>query len=226
MSTPPGPGSWSPRDTNPPRPRDEGPRGRDMLAGPADDSRPSNPWPRLLLFFSVVIGSIVLVGICSVSFLSTPDREIRVRMSEFQPGTPKFLPVVSFGHDPERMTFGAFLAVPVVEDGAMALFSRDADSGCNLRWDGTTTVGDSQGVYVDPCSEARYAFDGHALHDGATRDLHRFPVRREVTSYVVNFEEMTLGACRGSNITGCSPTMPGITLEVPGGLLPREFGVR
>ncbi|MQC18669.1 MAG: hypothetical protein DWG80_06320 [Chloroflexi bacterium] len=200
-----------------------------MLAGPADVTRPANPWPRLLIFFGIVIGAIVLVGLCTTAFLSTPEREIRVRMSEFQLGTPKFLAVVSFGHDRDQMTFGAFLAVPEDEVGSLALFSRDPDSGCNLRWQRTPPGAPpepSGGIYVDPCSDARYAFDGRALHEHATRDLHRFPLRREVNSYVVNFEEMTLGGCRGANLEGCSPAGTVVTREVPGGLLPQEFGTR
>ncbi|MEX2374778.1 MAG: hypothetical protein WD942_04220, partial [Dehalococcoidia bacterium] len=163
------------------------------------------------------------------SFLNTPDREIRVRMSEFQPGTPKFLAVVSFGHDRDQMTFGAYLAVPEDEVGPLALFSRDPDSGCNLRWESTspgTTLEDVPGTYIDPCSDAQYAFDGRALHQDATRDLHRFPVRREVTGYVINFEQITFGACRGDNLEGCSPTGMTVTREVPGGLLPLDFGKR
>lgn len=205
-----------------------------MLAGPADATRPSNPWPRLIVFFGVVAGTLVLVGLCSVSFLNTPDREIRVRMSEFQAGTPKFLAVVSFGHDRSQMTFGAFLAVsedaaPGDDAQAFALFSREPDSGCNLSWERTApgmTVELNGGTFVDPCSEARYAFDGRALHDGATRDLHQFPVRREVTGYVVNFEEITLGECRGDNVQGCSPPGQPVMRDVPRGLLPPDFGTR
>ncbi len=233
MSNVPGPGSWSPQEEDRPQ-RGESLQGRDVLAGPADGARPSNPWPRLLTFFAVVAGALLLMGLCTVSFLNTPDREIRVRTTEFQPGTPKFLAVVSFGHDSAQMTFGAFLAVsedasPGGDAEALALFSREPDSGCNLRWERSapgTTVELNGGNFVDPCSDARYAFDGRALHDGATRNLHRFPVRREVTGYVVNFEEITLGECRGENLEGCSPPGESVTRDVPGGQLPSDFGTR
>jgi len=197
-----------------------------MLAGPADPSRPSNPWPRLMAFGVSVLGVLFLMGLCVATFMNTPDREIRVRIGELQLGTPKFLAVTSFGHDRFQMTFGAFLAVPETEVGAVALFSRDPDSGCNLRWDGTAPGADARGVYTDPCSEARYAFDGTALHDGATRDLHRFVVRREVDSYVVNFEQITLGACRGDHSEGCSGVGAVEQRAVPRGMLPADFGTR
>jgi len=200
-----------------------------MLAGPADYTRPANPWPRLILFFTVVLGALSLMGLCTVTFLDTPDRELRVRTNEFQADTPKFLAVVSFGHDRDQMTFGAFLAVPENEVGALALFSREPDSGCNLRWEPNAPGGGAdapQGSYIDPCSDARYAFDGRALHEGATRDLHRFDVRRDTLGYMVNFEQMTLGACRGDNRTACSHAGQEIVQDVPRGLLPRDFGTR
>lgn len=77
---------------------------------------------------------------------------------------------------------------------------------------------------IDPCSDARYDFNGVALHDGATSDLHRFEVRREETGYVVSFEELILGACRNGATEDCSPAGEELRIPVPKGTLPSSFG--
>ncbi len=208
-------------------PRERAPRGGDTLSGPPDSSRPANPWPRLLAFGAFLLGMVVLAGVCVVSFADAPDREIRVRHSEYEEGLPRFLPVTSFGYDAEHRTFGAFLGVPVGGGEAFALLSRDPDSGCNVVWSATSasdSTGRARGVYVDPCSDARYAFDGTALHPTATRDLHRLDVEREVTGYVVKFEEFILGTCRNGTTEGCSPVGAAVRRPVPSGVLTEDFG--
>lgn len=198
-------------------------RDGDALAGPADSTRPRNPWPRLLAFGAVVLGSLVLVAVCVSSFASVPDREIGIRDNEFQPGVPRFIAVASFGHDASGNTYGAYLAVP--EDGQAAAFlSRDPESGCNLRWDATAQARDATGLFVDPCSEGRYDFAGRAVHDGARRDLHRLDVHRDAVGYVVTFEELTLGTCRNGNEAGCSPAGGAQQRTIPNGALPADLG--
>ncbi|MCK9494087.1 MAG: hypothetical protein M0R75_01145 [Dehalococcoidia bacterium] len=211
------------RPDEPPRRRSSG----DALSGPVDSSRPANPWPRLLAFGAFVLAVVLVGGVCFASFANTPDREIRVRHSEYERGLPRFIPVTSLGFDSENRTFGAFLAVP--GDGspmtsAVALLSRDPDSGCNVQWEALTTSAEVRGVYVDPCSEARYAFDGTALHSGATSDLHRLDVRREETGYVVSFEQVTLGLCRNGATEGCSPEGAPVRRDIPKTALPADFG--
>lgn len=208
-------------------PRERSSRAGDTLSGPPDSSRPSNPWPRLLAFGAFLLAMVVLAGLCVVSFADAPDREIRVRHSEYEEGLPRFLPVTSFGYDAEHRTYGAFLGVPLDGGPAVALLSRDPDSGCNVVWDATQAVDASstvRGVYVDPCSEARYAFDGAALHPTATRDLHRLDVVREATGYVVGFEEFILGACRNDTTEACSPAGADIRRPVPSSALTDAFG--
>src|SRR5690606_36558599 len=107
---------------------------------------------------------------------------------------------------------------------AVALLSRDPDSGCNVHWEALTTSADIRGLYVDPCSDARYAFDGTALHPDATSDLHALDVRREETGYVVSFEEVTLGRCRNDATEGCSPEGEPVRRAVPKNALPEDFG--
>lgn len=169
----------------------------------------------------------LLAGLCMVSFADAPDREIRVRHSEYEEGLPRFLPVTSFGFDAENRTYGAFLGVPLDGGPAVALLSRDPDSGCNVVWEATQAVdatGTARGVYVDPCSDASYAFDGAALHPLATRDLHRLDVVREETGYVVNFEEFILGTCRNGATEACSPAGKQVRRPIPRSALTDAFG--
>ncbi len=205
-------------------PRGPANRGGDALAGPADFTRPVNPWPRLVAFGAVVLASLFVAGVCLVSFADTPDREIRVRHNEYEEGLPRFLPVTSFGFDERNRTFGAYLGVPVDGGPTVALFSRDPASGCNVSWEALSANGDGRGIYVDPCSDARYDFNGSALSEGATRDLHRFDVRREETGYVVSFEEIILGTCRNGATEACSPEGEEVRRPVPKGQLPDDFG--
>jgi len=208
--------------TSSPRPPTSG----DVLSGPADYTRPANPWPRLIAFGLVVLGSLFLVGVCFSSFVSTPDREIRVRDSEYTPGVAKHLPIIQFGADEDRRTYGGYLAVSNVGSRALAFFSRSPDTGCNLEWNTTLQFAGVTGIFIDPCSNARFDFAGVALHEDATRDLHRFAVRRETNSYVVSFEELTLGACRNGHTEACSPPGQDITRSVPRSALSDEFGNR
>ncbi len=203
------------------RPRRDG----DVLAGPADSTRPQNPWPRLVAFALGVIGVVALAGLCVASFASPPDREMRVRDTEYEPGLPKFLAIPTFGADPDGRTYGAYL---VVADAALsnssAFFSRSPETGCNLRWDAGARYQGGVGLFVDPCSDGRYLRNGSALHQDAGADLHEFGVRREANSYVVSFERLTLGECRGDNRDACSPEDDPQVRDTPSGTLPDAFG--
>lgn len=222
MTTPPGP--LGPPGVPSRSPSDGTRRTGDALSGPVDSSRPSNPWPRLLAFGAFVLAMIAIAGVCFASFANTPDREIRVRHSEYERGLPRFLPVTSLGFDERNRTFGAYLAVPFESDEALALLSRDPVSGCNVEWQALATSGAIRGIFVDPCSEARYTFEGVALHEGAHSDLHHLDVVREVTGYVVSFEEVTLGHCRTTATDGCSRDGAPVRIEVPSTALPADFG--
>lgn len=167
---------------------------------------------------------LALGGLCVVSFADAPDREIRVRHSEYELGLPRFLPITSMGYDVNNRTYGGFLGVPIEDQPATALLSRDPDSGCNLEWQALTESGTRRGVYADPCSDARYDFEGVALHPGATGDMHRLDVRREVTGYVVSFEEFVLGTCRNDATEGCSPDGEPVRRAIPKGTLSEDFG--
>ncbi|MDP2328767.1 MAG: hypothetical protein Q8M79_11865 [Dehalococcoidia bacterium] len=194
----------------------------DQLAEAPDGERPSNPWPRLLAFFGVVGLSVVLVGYCAVSFASPPPRELKVEVTAVDAATPRFLPVTNFGADRDGFTFGAFLVLDPTGP-AYALLSQAPESNCNLTWDATARAGDDLGAFVDRCSSARYDMDGVALHESATRDLHRFAVSRTTLNYVVDMEAVRLGTCRTAEASGCSQPDEVVEVTVPKSALPAGF---
>ncbi|MCK9485868.1 MAG: hypothetical protein M0R73_04090 [Dehalococcoidia bacterium] len=226
----PSPSPHSPPSRRAQRASGDGRRDGDVLAGPADSTRPSNPWPRLIAFGLSVVTVVFLAGLCLASFASAPDREIRVRDTEYQVALPKFLAVTSFGADEDGRTFGAFLVVPGdLPAGGRAFFSRAPGTGCNLRWDGGAREAaqeDVVGLFLDPCSDARYGQDGRVVAGTPPSALHEFETRREANSYVVSFDELTLGACHADTAAGCSPRGEPRTRTVPAGALPDDFGRR
>lgn len=194
----------------------------DQLAEAPDGDRPSNPWPRLLAFFGVVGLATVLTGYCVVSFASPPPREVKVEVAAVDAAMPRFLPVANFGADRDGFTFGAYLVLDPAGP-AYALLSQEPDSNCNLTWDATAQTGGVAGAFVDRCSAARYDMDGIALHEGATRDLHRFAVTRTALNYVVAMETVRLGACRTADATGCARPGEAVEVNVPKDALPAGF---
>ncbi|GMU40980.1 MAG: hypothetical protein AMXMBFR23_18460 [Chloroflexota bacterium] len=196
--------------------RPTSPRSGDQLAEAPDSTRPRNPWPRLLAFFSVVGLAVVMTGYCLVSFASAPPRELKVEVESIEPGVPRFIPVTTWGADDAGFTFGAFLVVdPSV--GVVALLSQEPESNCNLAWDAAA------GAFVDRCSDARYDLAGVALHEGATRNLHRFAVERTTRDYVVSVGSAALGECRSADAAGCAPAGEAVTVTLPSGALPAGF---
>jgi len=186
----------------PGRRRDNEPTG-DALGGTPDDTRPTNPWPRLLAFAGVVLIMVVLAATCVVSYADPPDRELRARVTEFTLGVPRFVPVTTFGADAGGHTYGAWVTV-TARNEATAVLSRNPDTLCHVRWDAGAGAGTGQpGALVDPCGPARFAADGSALAS-SPRDLHRFPVRFDGEVVTVNLTTITLGTCRTDAATGCS----------------------
>lgn len=193
----------------------------DSLAGPADSTRPRNPWPRLLAFFAVVAISLVLVGVCVASFASPPPRDLRLPATSLDTGVPRFYPVIPFGADRAGMTYGAWVA----SDGEQvrAYLARHPASGCRIDWGAPApTEETSRGAFVDPCGDDRYAIDGRALTEDAPRDLDQFPVRIESGEVIVDIERLRLGECRNTN-EACSPPGEARFVEVPGDELPENF---
>lgn len=210
------------RRRDPSEPTDD--RAGDTLGGAPDDSRPANPWPRLLAFGGVVLVALVLTGTCLVSYARPPERELRAPITEFSIGVPKFMPVTTFGADASGRTYGAWVTV-FSRTEIVALLSRDADTLCHVRWDANAPAGEGRtGALVDPCGPARFAPDGKIVATSAPRDLHAFPAALEGQNVVVHLSTITLGACRADNATGCSKPGQPSTRTVPGAALPPEFG--
>ena len=185
--------------------RRNGDRRGDALSGPPDSSRPRNPWPRLLAFFAVVALAIVLVGVCVVSFASPPPRDLRLQVTEIEPGLPRFLPVIPFGADQNGFTYGAWIAY----DGqnAAAYLARHPETRCRLQWDGTARATEqATGAFVDPCGQALYGFDGRALEGTAAKDLDSFPVEVTNREIIVDITRLRLGECREDGARACSPS--------------------
>lgn len=199
-------------------------RAGDVLGGPADATRPANPWPRILAFVLVVAVGIGLAAVCVVSFASPPPREVRVPLANLQPGTPVFTPVTTFGNDRQQRTYGVWTALDT-NGRTVALLSRSAGSTCHIRWDATAKAGAVTGMYMDPCGAGRWALDGGVLEASATKDMEEFRTRRDGDQVVVDITRVLLGTCRTESLLGCS--REGIPLErtVPKGVLPLDFAI-
>lgn len=197
-------------------------RAGDVLGGPADATRPSNPWPRILAFLFTVVAGVGLTGICVASFASPPPRELRVPSVNLQPGTPVFIAVTTFGNDRQQRTYGVWTAM---EAGGrtVALLSRSAASTCHIRWEATASVGGVTGAYVDPCGAGRWSLGGAVLGGTATKDMEEFRTRRDGEQVVVDITRVLLGTCRAEHAAGCS--REGVPLEraVPKDALPSDF---
>ncbi len=197
----------------------------DMLGGPADESRPSNPWPRILAFVLVVAIAVGLTAVCVVSFASPPPREVRIPIENLQPGTPVFTAVTTFGNDRQQRTYGVWTSID--SNGRVAaLLSRSAGSTCHLRWDGTVRVGTATGAFVDPCGAGRWAADGTVLEGTATKDMEEFRSRREDGQVIVNITRVLLGTCRTDAALGCSREGAPLERQVPNGALPLDFATQ
>jgi hypothetical protein len=195
-----------------------------------DDSRPANPWPRLLALGAVLLIGIVAAGACLVSFVNSgAEPELRLALAEVEPGVPRFEPITSWGADDAQFTFGIWVAlIPGV--GTRAYLSRDVGSGCHLQWLATERVGDVVGVFRDRCAGSSYAIDGEAIAGPATRNLDQFEVTTPPGEIVVDFTAVRIGTCRGEPIPGapiCNPEGGSTTRAVPRNQrLPDDFAER
>ena len=200
-------------------------RAGDALGGPADGSRPSNPWPRILAFFLVVAIAIGLTAVCVVSFASPPPREIRVPLANLQPGTPVFTAVTTMGNDRQQRTYGVWVAQDA-NGRIVALLSRSAGSTCHVPWEATAKVGNVTGIYTDPCGAGRWGLDGSVLDASATKDLDEFRTRREDGQVIVDITRVLLGTCRVETALGCSREGAPLERALPKGPLPIDFATR
>jgi hypothetical protein len=197
----------------------------DALGGPADGSRPSNPWPRIIAFVLVVAIAVGLTAVCVVSFASPPPREVREPLVNLQPGTPVFKPVTTMGNDRQQRTYGVWMAQDL-NGRVLALLSRSAASTCHVRWEPTAKAGNVTGIFMDPCGAGRWALDGSVLDGSATKDLDEFRTRREDAQVIVDITRVLLGTCRVETALGCSRESAPLERVLPKGALPLDFATR
>ena len=155
----------------------------------------------LLLALLVAVGAL---GACVRAYVdSVPARTLRVPRIEVIPGTPKFIPVTSFGSD-GRNTHGVWLVMGA--DGAPAAFSsRGPERGCFVAYRA------DQAAFRDGCTQALFAPDGSPLTGEAARGLDAFRVSANPTSYIIDLDRTLLGVCREAAADGCS--RPGAPAE-------------
>jgi len=183
-----------------------------------DDSRPRNPWPRLLALCSVLIILILGAGACLVAFLgSGAESKIRIPLNELEPDIPRFEPITSWGSDSEQFTYGIWV-VRIPNQRTVAYFSREVDSGCHLQWQPTVRVKDTVGVFSNNCSENSYSIHGAAINGNTIRDLDHFDVS-EVSGYaIVDFHILRIGICTRTPTANdyiCSPEFGSTTRLIP-----------
>jgi hypothetical protein len=198
------------------------------FADEPDDTRPRNPWPRLLALGAVLLLIFVGFSTCLVIFVNTgAEPELRLQLDELDPGLPRFEPVTPWGADPQRFTYGAWI-VHTADLGTQAFFSRNVGSTCNVQWLPAQQAAGATGVFRDRCDGSTFAIDGTPIDGPAPRHLDQFEVQFELDEVIVNVRSISIGACLQPMATGviCSGNGP-ITRTVPlTGSIPAEFGRR
>lgn len=181
----------------------------DAIAGPADFTRPRNPWPRLFLAALAIISLLILFGMCSVKFLSTPDPVVRVPADEVQLDLPRLLPIVSFGADSSGSTYGIWILI--TSDELFGLISY-GESGCHIDWDRITNT------FQDPCTNNAYTPQGLAITEDAQRHMHRVKVTYDASilgRYVVDLSTIELSVCLSGATVSCARGSDEIFIEMP-----------
>lgn len=156
------------------------------------------------LVLALVVG-LGIVGACVRAYVdSVPARTVSITRTELIPGTPRFIPVTSFGAD-GRNTHGVWVTLGA--DGTPTAFSsRGPERGCFVAYR------PEQSAFRDGCTQALYApADGSALTGEATRGLDAFRVTAGRTAYTIDLDRTLLGACRDAAASGCS--RPGAPAE-------------
>ncbi|MDA0351170.1 MAG: hypothetical protein O3A10_03030 [Chloroflexi bacterium] len=195
-----------------------------------DDSRPANPWPRLLALGAVILVAILASGACLVAFLNTgAEPELRLTIDEIEPGIPRFEPITNWGADDEQFTYGIWVA-QIEGVGTRAYLSRDVGSGCHVQWLATARVGETVGLFRDRCSGSSYDIGGAVIDGPASRNLDQFSVTTPPGEVIVDFAVLLIGECHGaptSDAPICSTELGTTTRTVPTSQrLPDDFATR
>jgi hypothetical protein len=181
----------------------------DAIAGPADFTRPRNPWPRLFLAALVIASIFILFGMCSVTFLSTPEPVVRVPAEEIQLDLPHLVPIVSFGADLDGSTYGIWILATT--DKIFGLISY-GESGCHIDWDRVT------GTFQDSCTDNVYTPQGLAVNENAQRHMHRVNVTYDpaiLGRYVVDLSTIELSVCLSEALIACAKEADEIFIKMP-----------
>ena len=196
------------------------------LADEPDDTRPSNPWPRLIALGAFLLLVFVGFGACLAIFVSTgSEPELRIQLDQLEPDVPRFEPVTRWGADSQGFTYGAWI-VQSPEIGVRALFSRNVGSTCTVEWLPTQQVAGATGVFRDRCDGSTFAIDGTPLSGPAPRHLDQFELLLESGELTVNVRFIHIGACRDGSTNDVICANNGATTRtVPlTGSIPAEFG--
>jgi len=165
------------------------------FADEPDDTRPSNPWPRLILLGVVILFVFVAFGACFVAFLGTgAEPELRVPFDQIETNVPRFEPVTRWGADPERYTYGVWIVQPDTRP-VRALFNRNVASHCTVEWLPTEQFAGVTGIFRDRCNGEVFAIDGTPLSDGALRHLDHFDLNTRDGEVVIDVRSVSIGDC-------------------------------
>ena len=149
----------------------------------------------------MALGAVLLIGFfgvgaCVVTFITTgAEPELRITLTEIEPGTPRFEPITSWGADDDGFTYGIWVT-QISGTGTFAYFSRQVDSGCHVQWQATETAGDVTGLFRDRCGNSVYSIDGTVISGPATRNLDHFEVTVADGEVIVDFSVLRIGTCR------------------------------
>ncbi len=195
------------------------------FADEPDDTRPRNPWPRLLALGGFVLVIVLGFGACLVSFVSTgAAAELRVPLTQLQPDVPRFEPVTRWGADPQGFTYGAWI-IESSEGQAVALFNRNVGSTCTVEWLPMAQVGQTTGIFRDRCDGTAFDISGAPIDGAAARHLDHFELEVVAAEVVVNVKTLRIGNCieQAAVDVICETNGP-ITRVVPlTGSIPAEF---
>jgi len=200
----------------------------DHFTDTPDETRPNNPWPRLLMLIGLILLCIFGIGICTVNFLkSGPEPAVQVDSNQLEVSIPRFEPVTRWGSDPNYFTYGVWV-VRTEKQTIHAFFSRNVSTGCNIQWLPTKKIGDTVGVFSDPCDESMFTITGIPLSISSYRSLDYFEPTFTNGLININVSSVNIGACihqQSENIV-CSTTAV-LKRKIPlTGNIERDFGLR
>jgi len=146
----------------------------------------------------------VAVGVAALMATIRDDgpqtgRLVQTRLTNAYTGDPLFFPVDDFYMS--RASDGRLRALYVYPAGFFG-----HERGCRVVWDGTTTLtlGASTkgpGLFLDPCSGARFDRDGTLLAGPADRDLDEFTMSAVPDGLLVDTRKLYCGAAPESAST-------------------------